>query len=57
MKESPKQMIGETKTPIEAKPGSVEKFDDEYVRNGVCNIFMNHEPLAVRRYVKVTARK
>ena len=57
MDESPKQMIGETKTPIEAKPGSVEKFDYEYVRNGVCNIFMSNEPLSGKRYVKVTERK
>jgi hypothetical protein len=40
MDESPKQLIGETKTPIAAKPGSEEKYDYEYVRNGVCNIFI-----------------
>jgi hypothetical protein len=57
MDESPKQLIGETKTPIEAKPGSIEKFDYEYVRNGVCNIFMSNEPLAGKRFVKVTERK
>ena len=57
MDESPKQLIGETKTPIKAKPGSEEKYDYEYVRNGVCNIFMSVEPLAGKRYVKVTERK
>jgi hypothetical protein len=57
MDESPKQLIGETKTPIEAKPGSLEKFDFEYSRNGVCNIFMSNEPLSGRRYVKVTEKK
>ena len=57
MDESPKQLIGETKTPIPAKPGSEEKFDYEYVRNGVCNIFMSNEPLAGKRFVKVTERK
>ena len=57
MDESPKQLIGETKTPIPAKPGSEEKYDYEYVRNGVCNIFMNNEPLAGKRFVKVTERK
>jgi hypothetical protein len=57
MDESPKQLIGETKTPIAAKPGSEEKYDYEYVRNGVCNIFMSNEPLAGRRFVKVTERK
>ena len=57
MDESPKQLIGETKTPIEAKPGSEEKYDYEYVRNGVCNVFMSNEPLAGKRYVKVTKQK
>lgn len=57
MDESPKQLIGETKTPIAAKPGSEEKYDYEYVRNGVCNIFMACEPLAGKRQVKVTERK
>ena len=57
MDESPKQLIGESKTPVKAKPGSVEKHDYEYVRNGVCNIFMSNEPLAGKRPVKVTERK
>ena len=57
MDESPKQLIGETQTPIEAKPGSVEKYDYEYVRNGVCNVFMSVEPLAGKRLVEITKQK
>jgi hypothetical protein len=57
MDESPKQLIGETRTPIAARSGSEEKYDYEYVRNGVCNIFMSNEPLAGKRYVKITERK
>jgi hypothetical protein len=57
MDESPKQLIGETKTPVAATPGSLEKYDYEYVRNGVCNIFMSNEPLSGKRFVKVTERK
>jgi hypothetical protein len=57
MDESPKQLVGETKTPGVAKPGSEEKYDYGYVRNGVCNIFMSNEPLAGKRFVKVTERK
>jgi len=57
MDESPKQLIGETQTPIEAKPGSIEKYDYEYVRNGVCNVFMSVEPLAGKRFVEITERK
>jgi hypothetical protein len=57
MDESPKQLIGETKTPIAAKPGSPAKYDYEYKRYGVCNIFMACEPLAGKRLVKITERK
>lgn len=57
MDESPKQLIKETRTPIERKPGYDAKEDFEYERCGVANIFMVNEPLAGRRYVKVTERK
>lgn len=57
MDESPKQLIKETKIPIKAKRGSVEKYDYEYERCGVCNIFMANEPLIGKRYVKVTETK
>jgi hypothetical protein len=57
MDESPKQLIGETKSPIKAVPGQDEKYDYEYVRNGVCNIFMSNEPLAGKRHAKITERK
>ncbi len=57
MDESPKQLIGEIKTPIKMKPGREEKYDYEYWRSGVCNIFMSNEPLSGKRYVKVTKRK
>ena len=57
MDESPKQLIGETKTPITAAPGKVAKYDYEYKRHGACNIFMACEPLAGKRLVKITERK
>ena len=57
MDESPKQLIGEIKTPIAAKPGSPARYDYEYKRNGVCNIFMACEPLAGKRLVKITEKK
>lgn len=57
MDESPKQLIGETKTPIPMKQGSEAIYDYEYVRHGVCNIFMSNEPLSGKRFVKVTERK
>ena len=55
--ESPKQLIGEIRNPIPMKPGKEKKIDSEYVRNGVCNIFMMIEPLAGKRNVKVTDRR
>lgn len=57
MDESPKQLIGEIKTPIKTSPGQVAKYDYEYKRYGVCNIFMACEPLAGKRLVKITERK
>lgn len=57
MDESPKQLIGETKGLIAASPGKAAKYDYEYRRCGVCNIFMACEPLAGKRIVKITERK
>ena len=57
MDESPKQLIGETKTPIPASPGQLARYDYEYKRFGMCNIFLACEPLAGKRMVKITERK
>lgn len=57
MDESPKQLIKETRVPIKIKPGSERKEDFEYERCGVANIFMVNEPLAGKRWVKVTKQK
>jgi len=57
MDESPRQLIGEVKSPIPARPGGLEKFDYEYERKGVCNVFMACEPLAGKRIVKITERR
>jgi hypothetical protein len=46
MDESSKQLIGEVHTPIPCKPGQPKRMDDEYVRHGVAEIFMEVEPLA-----------
>ena len=52
-----KQLIGETRVPIAAKAGEVERFDYEYVRNGTANLFMVSEPLLGWRAVQVTERR
>lgn len=57
MDESCKQLVGEVRTPIPCKPGQPARLDDEYIRNGVVQIFMEVEPLAGRRHVAATARR
>ena len=57
MDESPKQLIKETRNPINMKPGSEKKVDYEYERCGMCNIFLANEPLKGKRFVEVTERK
>jgi hypothetical protein len=57
MDESSKQLIGEVHTPIPCKPGKPMRMDHEYVRNGVCEIFMEVEPLSGRRHVTITQRR
>jgi transposase len=57
MDESCKQMVAEVRTQIPCKPGQPARLDDEYVRNGVAQIFMEVEPLAGRRHVAVTERR
>jgi hypothetical protein len=48
-----KQLIGETREPLPAKPGAVERCDYVYVRNGTANLFLACEPLAGWRHVAV----
>lgn len=55
--ETSKQLVGETRTPIPAKPGTPAREDYEYKRNGVANLFMLFEPLAGWRHVEVTDRR
>lgn len=57
MDETPRQLIRDTRTPIPARPGQLERHDYEYERCGVCNVFMASEPLAGTRMTKVTERK
>jgi len=57
MDESCKQLIGEIKVPVPAAPGHPKLVDDEYVRNGVAEIFMEVEPLGGKRHVEATERR
>ena len=55
--ETSKQLIQETRHPLPAHLGQVERYDYEYQRNGTRNLFMFLEPLAGRRHVAVTQRR
>lgn len=57
MDESSKQLIGEVREPVPCAPGQVTRMDDEYVRNGVAEIFMEVEPLSGKRHVAITERR
>jgi len=57
MDEQPRPLIGETRNPIPAKPGQVERYDCEYVRKGTVGNFMFLEPLGNWRRVSVRESK
>lgn len=57
MDESPKQLIKEVHKPLAMKTGFEKKMDYEYSRSGVCNVFMVNEPLAGKRFTKVTSQR
>jgi len=51
--ERPCQLIGDVVQPIPMEPGKAKREDSEYVRNGVCNLFIALEPLAGNRVCTV----
>jgi hypothetical protein len=55
--ESPYQLVSEVRQPLPAAPGQPVRYDDEYRREGTCNLFMFFEPLQGWRHVKVTDRR
>ena len=55
--ETSKQHIKETREPIPMVEGSPQRYDCEYQRNGVSNLFMIFAPLQGFRHVEVTDRR
>ena len=55
--ETSKQQIKETRLPLPVEPGHPARYDSEYERNGVSNLFMMFAPLEGWRHVKVTDRR
>ena len=55
--ESCKQLISETRPPLPPEPGQPERFDYQYEREGVSNMFRFFEPLKAWRHVEVTDQR
>lgn len=52
--ETPRQLIGETRVPVEARPGRKKRYDYEYKRNGTANLFVFIDRHRNWRHVEVT---
>lgn len=52
--ETPRQLIGEARVPIQAEPGKPRRVDDEYVRNGTANVFLFVDVNRPWRHAQVT---
>jgi hypothetical protein len=55
--ECPYQMVSEVRQPLRARPGSAAKYDYEYKREGMCNLFLFVQPQMGWRHVDVTDRR
>jgi hypothetical protein len=57
MDETSKQLLSDLQEHIPVKPGQPQREDYEYKREGVADLFMFFEPLAGKRFVKVTDQR
>lgn len=55
--EQPVQLMSEVRRPLPARPGSPARYDYEYRREGVANLFLVSQPLIGWRHVRVTERR
>jgi DDE superfamily endonuclease len=55
--ELPVQLVSEVRQPLPVAPGRPARYDYEYRREGVANLFMSFEPLLAWRAVQVTERR
>lgn len=55
--ETSKQLVGHTRAPLPARPGSARRIDDEYKRCGTANIFVAVEPLTGDVVTRATERR
>lgn len=57
MDETSKQLVSETRQPLALELGQSQRYDYEYQREGVCNLFVFFEPLRGWRHLSVTQRR
>jgi hypothetical protein len=55
--ESSKQLVAEKRKSVSAAPGQLERYDYEYQRNGVRNLFLFFSPLVSWRHIKITEQR
>ena len=55
--ETSRQLLAEVTAPLPAAPGRPAHQDYEYVRQGVCNVFLVCEPLRGWRHVTMSERR
>ena len=55
--ESSKQLVAEKRKSVPAAPGQLERYDYEYQRNGVRNLFLFFSPLVSWRHIKITEQR
>ena len=55
--ETPRQLIGEARVPIQAQPGRPRRVDYEYVRHGTANVFLFVDVHRPWRHAKVTDQR
>jgi transposase len=55
--ETPVQLIGEARIPVQATPGKIARVDYEYRRNGTANLFIFLDAHRPWRHVKVTDQR
>ena len=57
MDEMGKNLVKDKYPPEPAKPGQVAREDYTYEKEGRANLFIAYEPLAGKRYLKVTEHR
>ena len=57
MDEKPYQLLSDSRHGLPVKPGKPARYDNEYIREGTCSIFVFTEPLTGWCYAKVSQRR